>query len=269
VDLRVLANGRFASAAAVACLFGAGLFGSTYLVPLFVQTVQGYTALAAGLLLMPAGLMLGLFMPIAGHLSDRLPGRWLIFPGLLCFVLSAYWLAGLDTNTSFWTVAWCVVLSRIGLALIKPSLNLAALHALQPRQLGQGAGMINFSRQLGGAFGVNLLSIVLDRRTSFYADAFTSVQTAANTATAETLRVVQSLLAQAGVAEHLQMPGALHFLGRVIHAQAYTMGFRDSFLITAVVFTLGFIPAWMMMRTDARHRRPRNHAFDTPAGEGG
>ena len=88
VDLRVLANGQFTCAAMVACMFGVGLFGSTYLVPLFVQTVQGYTPYASGLLLMPGGLILGLFMPFGGFMSDRMPARALIISGLLCFVLS-------------------------------------------------------------------------------------------------------------------------------------------------------------------------------------
>jgi EmrB/QacA subfamily drug resistance transporter len=249
VNLRVLANAQFAAAGAVACIFGAGLFGSTYLVPLFVQTVQHYTPLAAGLLLMPAGLLLGVFMPVAGYLSDRLPARGLIIAGLLCFGISSYWLASVDANTSFWTVAWCVIVSRIGLGLIKPSLNVTALRALRPELLGQGAGMINFARQLGGAFGVNLLSVALDRRTFFHSDTLTSLQTSANSATLELLRTMQGLLARGGVPEDLQMAGALHFLGRVIHAQAYTMGFRDSFLMVAVVFTLALVPAWIMGRS--------------------
>lgn len=249
VDLRVFANGQFAAAAAVACTFGVGLFGSVYLVPLFVQTVQHFTPMAAGLLLMPGGLVLGLFMPIGGHLSDRLPARQLIIAGLVCFGLSAYWMASVDANTSFWQMAWLVVLSRVGLALIKPSLNVTALRALRPELLDQGAGMINFSRQLGGAFGVNLLSVVLDRRTFFHSDTLTSVQTAANSATAELLRTMQGVLAQAGVPRDLQMPGALNFLGRVVHAQAYTMGFRDSFFIVALVFAIALIPAWIMGRT--------------------
>jgi N-acetylglutamate synthase-like GNAT family acetyltransferase len=74
------------------------------------------------------------------------------------------------------------------------------------------------------------------------------MQTAGNTGTAELLRSMQALLAQAGVSPDAQMPGALHFLGRMLHAQAYTMGFRDAFLITAVVFTIGLIPAWVMGR---------------------
>jgi MFS transporter, DHA2 family, multidrug resistance protein len=252
VDLRVLMNGQFACAAAVACLFGVGLFGTTYLVPLFVQTVQGMTPLAAGVLLMPAGLMLGLFMPFSGFLSDRIPARGLILSGLACFVISSYWLATVDVNSAFWTVAGSVILSRIGLGLIKPSLNVSALRSLRPELLGQGAGMINFSRQLGGAFGVNLLSVMLDRRTFFHSDTLTAMQTAANTGTAELLRSMQALFAQAGVPPDIQASAALHYLGRVVYAQAYTMGFRDSFLITAVVFTLGFIPAWIMGRGAVR-----------------
>jgi EmrB/QacA subfamily drug resistance transporter len=248
VDLRVLANGQFTCAATVAWMFGVGLFGSVFLVPLFVQTVQGYTPLSAGLLLMPGGLILGLFMPFAGFLSDRVPTRGLIMSGLVCFALSSYFLADIDVNSGFWTLAGCVMLSRVGLALIKPSLNVTALRSLRPELLGQGAGMINFARQLGGAFGVNLLSVMLDRRTFFHSDTLTSMQTSANSGTAELLRQMQALLAQAGVSPDVQSAGAMHFLGRVLYAQAYTLGFRDAFLITAVVFTIGLIPAWIMGR---------------------
>jgi EmrB/QacA subfamily drug resistance transporter len=248
VDLRVLANGQFTCAATVAWMFGVGLFGSVFLVPLFVQTVQSYTPLAAGLLLMPGGLVLGLFMPFAGFLSDRVPTRGLIISGLVCFALSSYFLAAIDVNSAFWTIAGCVVLSRIGLALIKPSLNVTALRSLRPELLGQGAGMINFARQLGGAFGVNLLSVMLDRRTFFHSDTLTAMQTAANSATADLLRHMQALLAQSGAPPEVQSAGAMHFLGRVLHAQAYTLGFRDAFLITAAVFTVGLVPAWIMGR---------------------
>jgi MFS transporter, DHA2 family, multidrug resistance protein len=248
VSLKVLTNPQFTGAATVAFIFGVGLFGSTYLVPLFVQTVQHLTPLAAGLLLMPGGLILAVFLPLGGYLSDRMPARGLIVAGLLCFAFSSWWLAYVDVNTPFWTVVWCVVLTRIGLGFIKPALNLAALRSLRPELLGQGAGMINFARQLGGAFGVNLLSVILDRRTFFHSDALTSLQTAGNSATAELLRLVQQALANAGASQELQAAGALHYLGRVIYAQAYTLGFRDSFLVVAVIFALGLIPAWIMGR---------------------
>jgi EmrB/QacA subfamily drug resistance transporter len=248
VDLRVFASARFAAASAVAVIYGAGIFGSTYLMPLFVQTVQNSTALEAGLLLMPAGLVMGLLIPIGGYLSDRISPTFLIMTGLLFFAASAFWLAGVDTNMPFWIISFSVVLSRVGLAIIKPALDVTALRALTPALLRQGAGMINFARQIGGAFGVNLLSVVLDRRTFFHSDILTATQTGGNSATLELLRSVEALLARAGVPEDLQGPGALHFLGKVVHAQAYTLGFRDCFLLVGIVYVLAMIPAWMMAR---------------------
>jgi DHA2 family multidrug resistance protein len=253
VNLRVFKNVSFSAAAAVACIFGIGLFGSTYLVPLYVQTVQHFTPLSSGLLLMPAGIIMGLTMPIAGYLSDRIAARNMVIAGLLCFGISSFWLAQVDANMAFWSMAWAVVFSRIGLAIMKPSLNVAALRALRPEHLSQGAGMINFARQLGGAFGVNLLSITLDRRTFFHSDTLTATQTAGNSATAELLRTIQGLLARAGIPDEMQMAGAMNYLGRVIHAQAYTMGFRDSFLVVALIFAFALIPAWIMGRTKPQH----------------
>ena len=217
VELRVLAVGQFTAAATVAFIFGLGMFGSVYLVPLFVQTVQKYTPLDAGLLLMPAGLIMGVVMPIAGYISDRAPARTMIIGGLLCFAISSYWMSIVDTNTSFTTLAVWVIFGRIAMALINPSLNAGALRALDTAKLGQGSGMINFFRQLGAAFGVNLLSVMLDRRTSFHSNAIATVQTPGNSTTAEPLRSMQDVLAQAGVSNDLQLPGALHFLDRVVY----------------------------------------------------
>ena len=105
-----------------------------------------------------------------------------------------------------------------------------------PRISDRAPGMINFFRQLGGAFGVNLLSVVLDRRTFFHGNALASVETAGNSATAELLRTVEGVLAQGGLSENLQAAGALHFLDQVVYAQAYVMGFRDSFLVCGIAF---------------------------------
>jgi MFS transporter, DHA2 family, multidrug resistance protein len=246
VHLRVLAVGPFAAAGCVAVVFGMGQFGTTFLIPLFVQTVQGLTPLDAGLLLMPGALLLGIFTPLGGYLCDRLPARALLITGLSCFAASTYWMRDVDVNTAFWWMLTCVVVSRLGQSLINPTLNATAMRSLHTAQLRQGAGMINFFRQLGGAFGVNLLSVSLDRQTFFYSDRLTSVQTADNSATTELLRSVERLLEQAGASSDLQSSGALDFLGRVVYAQAYTLAFRDCFLIVTMMFILAFIPAWLM-----------------------
>ena len=248
VHIRVLKVGPFAAAACVAVVFGVGQFGTTFLIPVFVQTIQGLTPLDSGLLLMPGALLLGLFMPVGGYLCDRLPPRVLLMTGLSAFAVSTYWLHNVDVNTAFWLILVSVVVSRVGQALINPTLNATAMRSLQAAQLRQGAGMINFFRQLGGAFGVNLLSVSLDRDTFAYSDRLASMQNAGNSATTELLNEMGRLLAQAGAPPPLQSSGALDFLGRMVYAQAYTLAFRDCFMIVTLVFLLSLIPAWLMGR---------------------
>lgn len=248
LNLKLFKLRTFAGAAVVAFIFGAGIYGSTYLVPLFVQTIQGYTPTRSGLLLMPAGLVLGVVFPLAGRLTDRTPAHLPIMFGLLVFALSSLLMAAADTNTSFLAFAWWIVLGRVGLGFIMTSLNAGALGALPPQLLGQGSGAINFVRQLGGALGVNLLSIVLEQRSQLYAHAFTASQDAANGATAAFLLGLASLYAKLGLPEAMARAGSLEFLGRTIAAQASMMAFRDSFLVVAVIFVLALLPAGLMRR---------------------
>ena len=118
--------------------------------------------------------------------------------------------------------------------------------------LGQGSGAINFVRQLGGAFGVNLLSIALERRSQLYVDSFTAAQHAANSATAGLLRDVTALLAQAGVPEAIRQAGAMNYLGRMIYTQGNMLGYRDSFFIVGAIFLAALLPALMMRQGAAR-----------------
>ncbi len=252
VYLRVLGSREFAAATTVSWVFGFGMFGTTYLIPLFVQSIQKFSALEAGLLLTPGALMLAVLMPLGGYLSDRVEARTLILIGLFGFAVSTWLQEMVDANTSFWTIAIAAAVGRGAQSMINPPLNVTALRALSPEMVRQGAGMINFSRQLGGAFGVNLLSVLLDQRTAVYASALTSAQNTMTGATADLLHGVERLLAQGGASPQLQSQGALHFLGRVIHEQAYTMAFRDSFFAVTVVFVLAMIPAWMIGRGDKR-----------------
>ena len=248
VNLAVFSNSRYAAAAVVALIFGAGIFGSSYLVPLFVQTVQGYTPTRAGELLIPGGLILGFVFPIAGRLSDRLPAYVLIIAGLFIFGLSNLLLYDVTVDTGFWRVALFVMLGRIGLGLMMPALNAGALSVLPPAMLAQGTGTINFVRQLGGAFGVSLLSAATEIRFAFHADALTATQTAGNGTTLELINRVGSLEGTWGLAATQTLAGALNYLGQVLAAQAQSLAYGDGFALVGIVFWIGILPALWMRR---------------------
>lgn len=254
LNIRIFAEPGFAGAALVGIIFGSMLFGSTYLVPLFVQTVQGYTATRAGLLMVPAGLLMMVLFPIAGRLADRVPPRWPITCGLLVFCVSSYLMTAGDADTPFWTFAIWLLIGRIGLAFLMPTLSVGAMRSLSPDLLSQGSGALNFARQLGGAFGINLLAVNLEMQTAHYVDRLGSTQSPDNPLTMELMRELSRLFDSLGLPETLHLPGTINYLVHTVEAQALMMAFRVDFLAVALVSLLAIAPAWLI---GYRHREPR------------
>jgi EmrB/QacA subfamily drug resistance transporter len=257
LDFSLFKIPQFTSAVIVAFVFGLGNFASNYLIPVTVQHVQGFTPFLSGLLLVPAGMLVISGTSIFGRVADALPANLMVMSGLTLFALGNYLMSGTDANTTFLAFAGMIVVARCGMALIIPSLNVSALRALSPAQLHRGTGTINFIRQLGGSCGVTALVVFIEQRTEFHAQAMAATQTSANATSVELLARVRDLLAEMGLSEHVQGPGALHYLNEMIEAQAETRGFNDGFLIIAIVFVLAAIPAWNLGKERRRSRQLR------------
>ena len=249
LNLKLFANRNFAIMSLVGFVFGAGLYGSTYLVPLFLQIIQRMSPTDAGIMMMPAGLTLALVFPLSGRLADRYDLRILISAGILFFACSFYLMNGADPDTSFWTFAWWLILGRIGIGLVMPSLSMGALRELPMELVTQGSGALNFIRQLGGAYGVNLMSLTLARRTNFHTDQLAATQAYGNTEMSEWIEGLRQLLAEAGLVPVEQTAAAMHYLGMVVYRQAMVLGFRDAFLIVSLAFLFTLLPTWLLRNT--------------------
>lgn len=164
VDLRLLGVRPFVMGCIVAFIYGTAMFGSTYLLPLFIQLGMGLSAGWSGNLLLPAGLVLALTIPWGGRLADRQPTHWLVGLGTGLLALSFALMLLVDAATSLWVVAGFIIVGRMGLGFILPSLNLGALRPLDKALIAQGASTISFVRMLGGATGVGVCGIVLEWR---------------------------------------------------------------------------------------------------------
>jgi EmrB/QacA subfamily drug resistance transporter len=282
LNLRVFSNGRFVASCLVSLALGAGIYGSTYIVPMFVQTVQGYTPTRSGLLLMPAGFVLALVFPIAGHLSDRLPPWLPVMIGLALFGCSNWLCGGADVDTSLLSLASWLVIGRIGLGLITPALNAGALRALPPELLSQGAGSLNFVRQFGGALGVNLLSVAVERRTTFHGDALAQAITPGTSAATTAVQQLGLALLHWGNPFGTRLPGdlppaAMAYLETMLEPKARLLAYQDGFLLVAAMFLAALVPAWLMRRqrdravmptriNSDRSRRPPNPSWPAKAG---
>jgi EmrB/QacA subfamily drug resistance transporter len=258
LDLRIFSVFPFAAASLVSFVLGAGLFGSTYLLPVFVQTVQGLTATDAGLLLMPSGFIMVLVFPIAGRLSDRMEPGILIGAGLLIFAYATWLTSGVNVDTGFWNLAWWTALTRVGLGTIFPALTAGSLRVLPREFLAQGSGSVNFVLQLGGALGTNLLTVIVARRTIFHADALAATQDWGNATSIEAIKQVSGMLGTAGLPSWQQLGASVLFIGQMIVQQAATLAYQDGFLITTAVFLFALLPTWILQRAVSQARRRRS-----------
>lgn len=148
----------------VSFVYGLGLYGSSYQIPVFLQTIRGFSATQAGSLLLPCGLVLAATLPPAGFLTDRFPSYRVAMVGLALFGISSAALWGYAELASYAGLIWITIVGRVGIGLLSPSLNKAALSGLHGPALGQASMVINYSRMLGGVVGVALLVAFVEWR---------------------------------------------------------------------------------------------------------
>ena len=178
INLSLFGYRQFSMGALVAFIYGMGLFGSTYLLPIYLQMALQYSPSRAGLVLLPAGIVLALTIPLAGRLADRKPPNVLVASGLallaVSFVLMAQGAASAAAASGYFLLmAWAVV-GRIGLGFVLPALSIGAMRGVDKALIAQGASTISFLRQLGGAIGVSLVGVVLEWRLAVHHSGLTS-----------------------------------------------------------------------------------------------
>lgn len=167
MNLSLFKDRRFAMGSIVAFIYGIALFGSTYLLPVYMQMGLQLSAAFVGTALLPAGLVLAITIGWVGRLADRQPTYRLVSIGLALLTASFALMPtinGQDRVLTVWLLVAWAILGRIGLGFILPSLNVGAMRGLERHHIPQGASVINFLRMLGGAAGVSLCGIVLEWR---------------------------------------------------------------------------------------------------------
>lgn len=237
---------QFWSASIIIVATGSAIYGSTYLIPLFVQQVQGYSPTAAGVMMIPAGLVMVACFPLAGRLTDRMDPRILLTFGILCFAISGLLLSGVTVMTPYWLLVSWIMLSRVGIAFCMPTANTTAVRAVTPNLLASATGGVSFLMQVGGAFGVNLLAVLMQRRMIFHGEHLASELNESN---AEFLygHAQQALAMEAtGMPTLTAFTQAFGAIGQQVAAQAMVMAFRDCFFVIAIWFAVVLVTMTLM-----------------------
>src|SRR5277367_6019158 len=168
IDLHLFKDRSFAVGNMLMFMVGFALMSSTVLLPLFMQTVMGYSAEQAGLALMPGGFAILVSMPIVGFLLGRYDARRLLLFGMAMLSFALFHMTRFDTAVDFRTVATARIFQAIGLAFLFVPINTAAYAFIPKNKSNAASGLINLARNIGGSIGISLVTTMLARRTQFH-----------------------------------------------------------------------------------------------------
>ncbi len=168
VDLRVLRYRSLKGGSMLSIVVGMALYGAVFAIPIFAQTMLGYSAQQTGLLLLPSALMSAAMMPIASKLLGRFDPRFLLVCGMVVLILSMQRLGDLSPMSGEPSLFWPLMTRSIGTALMFLPLSMATMGPIPKKDISAATGFYNLTRQLGGSIGVALLSTLLERREAFH-----------------------------------------------------------------------------------------------------
>ncbi|MCX7794734.1 MAG: DHA2 family efflux MFS transporter permease subunit [Thermodesulfovibrionales bacterium] len=168
VNLKIFKNLSFSAGNIVMFFAFFNLFGSIVLLPIYLQTLMGYTATKAGLVLGPGGLATLIAMPVAGKLVHRMNPKILLGAGILICSYATHLMSKFNLQADFWSIIWPRIVLGIGMPFIFIPLTILTMAGIKKEEMGNATGIYNLLRNLGGSFGVAFVTTMLQRRAQFH-----------------------------------------------------------------------------------------------------
>jgi DHA2 family multidrug resistance protein len=174
VDLNVFRFRTFTIGNIIGTISGFGLFGTSLILPLFFQLILGFTAFDTGMALLPGALATAVSMVVVGRLVGRLDSRWLVGFGMFVFGLATWWMGGLTQQAGYWDVFYPRLVQGFGLGFLFVPLSTVTLGAVPKEELAGATGVSTLLRQIGGSFGIAVLTTLLAREAAIAQNALAS-----------------------------------------------------------------------------------------------
>lgn len=247
IELKLLRSFNFAVSNAILFIFGLGMFGSTFLLPLYLQNSLGYTALQAGAVFLPVGILQGITSPIAGIVADKVDPKIPAVIGIVLLALSLYLNGFLSLFSEHQQIMMPLYMRGIGMGLLFSPLSAIALSEIPRTKMAQASGLFNVIRQVGGSFGVALLGMMLTQRTIFHSAMFGQAANAFSPTFQSTALGLQHFVQQAtGGTAALSLLRANALLASNVAQQAFVQAINDDFLIAGVITIIGVVPIFFL-----------------------
>lgn len=251
IDVRMFKNFNFAGAALMLFMLGVLLYSSLVLMPLFLQTLLGYTSELAGLALSAGGLVLLLEMPFVGQLTTKVQARRMIALGWLALAVAMYYSTQrLDQQMSFSAAAWLRVAQVAGLGFLFVPITLVAYVGIAPEKNNSVAGIANFMRNIGSSVGTSMVTTLVARRSQFHQLRLVEKTRVDNPNFANTVQQLTQRFVNAGVGTGGARSAAYAQIYQSLQAQAATMAYIDTFMVLAVLAAVMFFLSFGLKKND-------------------
>jgi DHA2 family multidrug resistance protein len=243
VDFSAFRNTNFAVGSMFSFTMGIGLYGLTYLYPLYLASVRGYDSLMIGQTIFVSGLAMFFSAPLAGIVSSKIDLRLMLLIGFMGFAGSTWMLTGMTPEWDFAELFWPQVLRGMSLMLCMVPINNLALGTLPADKIKGASGLYNLMRNLGGAMGLALINTILSDRRALH---YQRLSEAVSWTNDEALRQLDSMAANLS-AQGLDGPtGALVQMAGRLRGQAAVMSFIDIFVLVTLLFAVLAFGALLM-----------------------
>lgn len=249
VKLTILKDRNLALGVIVIYAIGFILYGSTALLPMFLQNLMGYSAMDSGLVISPGGIITMISMPLVGLLAARVQAKWLLIVGSVFGAVGLFISARFTLQINFWDAVWSRIVMSAGLGFLFIPVNVAAYYYIAKADTDYASGLINLARNLGGSFGISLTTTLLARRMQFHQSRLVEHVTGTNPVYQHYLANIQAMFVQQGADIGNAIIKTKTLIYGFVQQQAAMLAYIDVFWILGWIFLLMIPLAFLMKKT--------------------
>ena len=252
LNLRLLLRRNFGFGVLAMFLLGVALYGSVFILPVYLARVQGYNSEQIGMVLAWTGLPQLLLIPLVPRLMRRFDARYIVALGFGLFALSNFMNVEISTDIAADQLLLPNIVRAIGQALVLTPLTALASAGIEAENTGSASALLNVMRNLGGAMGIALLQTFLTKREQFHSNVLGQSVSVFNEATRTRLDQLTHYFLTHGISDPaVAWHKAVVAIGNRVHQQAYTMAFGDTFYLLGAALVVALVAA-LLLRKPAR-----------------
>jgi len=249
IELGLFRSYNFSLSNVVLFIFGFGMFGSNFLLPIYLQNSLGYTPLQAGLMFLPVGLVLGLTAPIAGIFTDKFGGKIPALVGLFLLAYTFYAYSFLSEFSMRMQILGPLYIRGVALGLIMAPMTTTAITEIPNEKMAQASGLINVIRQVGGSVGVAVFGTLLNQRTILHGAVYgQQVDRTSETFGRVITRLQHFAMGATGGGHGQGAAKAGEAIGAFVQRQAFISAVDDVFLVAGIIVLACVIPVFFLRR---------------------